>query len=453
MHPSHNQLRLPKMPGSGQLLPPSVSQSGQRLTWLEGIRITAAVLILIYHYQLLFTDYAFAPQPTGLIENWQRLWLASGHLGSGLARWSSLPGWFGYQFVDVFVLISGFSLVLSLKGQPLKVWSFLQQRLLRILRPFWTIAWLSYPILWMIGRATHSYIPSIWNGFAGISFPLLYEYSGQLLLSTSGPWWFVPLIMSFAAVFPVLWKLQARWGMVNLLRLTTIVTLLYRTLAVYGLGGHPTYVMFATPSGWQPFVPFVAKLSTFVIGMWVATSYQQFRGPLWWSNRRSLQLGLPIYAIGFICQFYTWGWIVADGLIAIGLSLICMVIFRTLADQFALGKVFKYLGKHSYSYFLVHNFVIDRLVRLVIKDDLSVYYFYLPIAVVGTFAIAIGVDALTPKLTVIGQQLIRRADQALIRDYRFRRRQEKLSSWQPHHPQNLPPLPQDDRIPVRSKSQ
>jgi hypothetical protein len=70
----------------------------QRLAWIEGIRIFAAVLILVYHYQLLFTDYAFAPQPTGLGDNLTRLWAASGKLGSGWARWASLPGWFGYQF-------------------------------------------------------------------------------------------------------------------------------------------------------------------------------------------------------------------------------------------------------------------------------------------------------------------------------------------------------------------
>jgi peptidoglycan/LPS O-acetylase OafA/YrhL len=388
---------------------------GQRLTWLEGIRMFAALLILVYHYQLLFSDYAFAPQPTGIAANLARLWQASQRFGMGWGAVGSLPGWFGYQFVDVFVLISGFSLVLSLKGQPLQVGRFLKQRLLRILWPFWVIAWLSYPVLCAIGFATNTYIPRPWNAFAGMSFPLLYEYGGHLLLSTSGPWWFLPLIMSFAAMFPVLWHLKGRWGIRNVLWVTILVTLGYRALAVYGLGGHPTYVMFATSAGWQPFVPFIAKLGTFAMGMWAAICYLAGRGPLWWTLSRSLAIGIPVYAVGFICQFYTWGWIIADSLIAIGLSLICMAVFRGLTDRLPLGKIFKYLGRHSYSYFLIHNFVIDRLIRLVIRDDLSAYYFYLPIAVVGTFGLAIAVDAVTPKIENWVTHLWQRGDRYLSR--------------------------------------
>ena len=44
---------------------------GKRLAWLEGIRIFAAVILLIYHAQLLFTTYAYTPQPTGIVENFR----------------------------------------------------------------------------------------------------------------------------------------------------------------------------------------------------------------------------------------------------------------------------------------------------------------------------------------------------------------------------------------------
>ncbi|MBD2019077.1 acyltransferase family protein, partial [Leptolyngbya sp. FACHB-36] len=127
----------------------------QRLAWLEGIRISAAVLLLLYHAQLLFTGYAYTPQPTGLLDNLQQLLSVSGSPDAGpLTGILTAPIWFGFQFVDVFVLLSGFSLVLSLKGKPLEVGSFLKRRVLRILWPFWTVAWLSYPILWAIGTAT-----------------------------------------------------------------------------------------------------------------------------------------------------------------------------------------------------------------------------------------------------------------------------------------------------------
>jgi peptidoglycan/LPS O-acetylase OafA/YrhL len=400
-------------------LKPAKINKNQRLSWLEGIRIFAATVILLYHYQLLFTNYAFTPQPTGFMANLSQVSAMSAKLGSGLGQWLSQPIWFGYQFVDVFVLMSGLSLVLSLKGQPIQTGSFLKKRIWRILLPFWTVAWLSYPILWSIGKCTNTYIPDAWHMFAGGTFPLLFEYGGRLLLSTSGPWWFLPLILSFTAVFPLLWHLVQRWGMRNLLWVTTGLTLVYRTLAVYAFDGHPTYAIVAADAGWQPFVPFVAKLGTFTLGMWAALQYQKLRGPLCWSTRRALLVGLLIYAIGFICQFYQWGWIVADELNAIGLSLGCMVISRFLADRLNLAKVLTRLGKHSYSYFLIHNFVVDRLIRLVVKEDLAAYYRYLPLALVLTLILAIGVDQLTPQVEKVMRSSWAWCDRALRKPQRI----------------------------------
>jgi peptidoglycan/LPS O-acetylase OafA/YrhL len=375
------------------IYPPKI----QRLAWLEGIRFFAAVAILLYHFQLLFSDYAFAPQGTGLGANWDRILGASGLFGQHWGGYGlSLGSWFGYQFVDWFVLVSGFSLVLSLKGKPLAVGAFLKERLWRILLPFWTTGLLAYPVLWAVGGLTNTYSPDAWHSFAGLTFPLLFEFGGRLLLSTSGPWWFVPLIVSFAIVFPGLWKLAERWGMGRLVGASIAVTLIYRLLSVYILGGHPTYAMQETVAGWQPFVPFVAKLGTFVVGMAVAVTYTQGRGVMFWSGRRALGVGLPLYTLGFVCQFYALGWVVADGLIALGLGLVTMALFRPLARLDFLGRGLTYLGKHSYSYFLVHNFVIDRLVRLWVKQDLDRYYWGLLFAILGTFGLALVIDALTP---------------------------------------------------------
>lgn len=389
----------------------------QRLAWLEGIRILAAVLLLLYHAQLLFTGYAYTPQPTGLAANLRQLVTPiEGAIDPGLPlRLLGIPAWFGFQFVDVFVLIGGFSLVLSLRGQPLEVGRFLKRRILRILWPFWTVAWLSYPILWAIGVATHSYIPSVWHTFAGATFPLLFDYGGELLLATSGPWWFVPLILSFALLFPFLWYLLQRWGAANLLLVSTVLTIVYRALAVYQFGGHPTYVILDTPTDWHPFLIFLAKLSTFVLGMVVAQLYGQGKGPLFWRPHRALLIGVPIYALGFICQFYRAGWVVVDLLLPIGLALCCMVLFRAIAQPSPLKPVLAWLGAHSYTYFLLHNFVVDRTIRLVVRDNLSLYYWLLPLMVIGTLILAVLADYASPLLQGLVSGLLRDLDYVLTR--------------------------------------
>ncbi len=369
----------------------------QRLAWLEGIRIFAAVLLLLYHAQLLLTKYAFTPQPTGLVANFNQLFTASKSLGDRLT-FASLPVWFGYQFVDVFVLISGFSLVLSLKGKPIELVSFLKRRFLRILLPFWTVAWLSYPVLWAIGKLTNSYVPDSWHTFAGMTFPLLFDYGGDILLPTNGPWWFVPLILSFALIFPALWYLLQRWGGRNLLIASIVITFVYRAFAVYVFGGHPTYAIVSASAGWQPFVPFIAKLSTFVLGMIVAVQYSQGKGAIFWRSQRALLVGGIVYAIGFVGQFYRFGWIFDDFFLAIGLTLCCMVVFRYLSDRLRLGAIMAWLGLHSYSYFLIHNFVVDRTLNLYVQGDLSRYYKVLPLMIVGTLLLAIVADRATPLL-------------------------------------------------------
>ncbi len=389
----------------------------QRLAWLEGIRIFAAVLLLLYHAQLLFTGYAYTPQPTGLADNLRQIIApVEGAADSGLlVRLLSIPAWFGFQFVDVFVLISGFSLVLSLKGKPLEVGSFLKRRVSRILWPFWTVAWLSYPVLWAIGVATSSYVPNLWHTFAGVTFPLLFDYSGELLLATSGPWWFVPLILSFAVIFPFLWGLLERWGSANLLLISTLLTVAYRVLAVYQFEGHPTYVILDTPSDWHPFLIFLSKLSTFVLGMVVAKLYLQGKGPVFWRSQRALLLGVPIYAIGFVCQFYRAGWVFVDLLLPIGLTLCCMVLFRAIAQVPFLERGLIWLGAHSYSYFLIHNFVVDRTIRLVVQDDLFLYQCLLPLMIIGTLMLAVLSDYASPLIQRLVTSLLRDLDYVLTR--------------------------------------
>ncbi|MBF2027566.1 MAG: acyltransferase [Oscillatoriales cyanobacterium C42_A2020_001] len=388
--------------------------TSQRIAWLEGVRIFAAVMILLYHAQLLITHYAYTPQPSGLVENARSLVAASAHLGlSPGAAIAALPIWFGFQFVDVFVLISGFSLVLSLKGQPLNTGIFLKQRFSRILFPFWTVVWLSYPVLWLIGSLTQSYIPPVWHFFAAVTFPLLFDYSGELLLPISGPWWFVSLILSFTLIFPFLWKRLQTWGARNLLIVSVAITVGYRALAVYAFGGHPTYVILDTPASWFPFLAFIAKLSTFVVGMAIAQDYLQRRGVLFWQPLTALLIGVPLYIAGFISQFYSAGWIVADLLTPLGLTLCCMAGFKWLERLLGSQTLLVKLGAHSYTYFLIHNFVVDRTLTLYVKQILWRYYFSIPLMLAGTLALSIIADKFTPLFQRSLQTLFKKVDSAL----------------------------------------
>lgn len=398
--------------------------SRRQIIWLEGIRVLAAVSILLYHAQLLFSDYAYTPQPDGLRKNLAAIIEASQSFGhsygqslgqSGLALAISGPLWFGFQAVDVFVLLAGFALVLSLhrKAYPLSAGEFIGHRLLRILWPFWTVAWLAYPVLWLIGVATNSYRPGPWDVFAGATYPLLFDFEGKTLSNTSGPWWFIPLVISFALISPLLWYLLKRWGTRNLLVVSLLITVVYRYAAVYHFGGHLTYSILETPHDWLPFLSCLAKLSTFVVGMAMADAYCKHQGPLFWRPQRLLAVGLLTYAVGFVAQFYRMGWILCDLLMPIGLVMCAVVFLRLLSALPRIRAAMRQLGSHSYSFFLIHGFVIDRTLNLWVKGSLSRYWLSLPLMIVATFALAVIADALRPWIQRVVMHLWRDIDYLL----------------------------------------
>lgn len=382
----------------------------QRLAWLEGIRILAVVMLLLYYAQMGFTGSAYTPQPTGLVSNLRHLATAMSTFPKqgALPYFLSLPSWFGFQFIDVFVLISGFSLMLSLRGKSLNVGTFLRRRLLQILFPFWVVLWLSFPIMWAIAMAFKTDFPNPWYVFAGISFPLVYDYNGEMLMATSRSWWFVSLIFSFAILFPFLWQLLQRWGSANLVLVCVLLTFSYRAIAIYVLGGHPTYVIWDTPAGWQPFAIFLPKLGTFAIGIAVGDLYLKDEGPVYWSYPRALTIGALIYVAGFIGQFYTWGWIFSDLLLSIGLGLGCMVMCRILAEQRQIALFFITMGGYSYTFFLLHGLVVDRSLQLVVQGNATRYAVMLPVMIGMTLVLAV--------LTVYISPLIQRIILGLLQD-------------------------------------
>mgnify|MGYP001796212764 CR=1 FL=1 len=381
-----------------------------RLAWVDGLRIFATVMIFLYHAQMLFTQYRYTPQPNGLMDNLQQL-IPGGDLET-LSGWGYLlgtPALFGFQFVDVFILISGFSLVLTIRQRSFDWLAFWHKRLRRLLWPLWTVALVSYPILWIMGAATQSDGPSAWHFFAASTFPLAYDYGGGVSVF----WWFIPLILGFSLCFPWLYQLMYRWGGRNLVVASVVVTLGYRTLATYPFGGQPTYTMLDTPP--LPFYVLLAKLSTFVVGMAVAQAYKHGRGVLFWPQARALQVGLILYGIGFVCQFYRLGWVVCDLLLPLGLGLVGLVVCRWLTAAGGLRHLALGLGKHSYSFFLVHGFVVDRTLDLLVKGDGVRYAIALPLMLLGTLILAAILDAVTPLLQRVATRLWQDIDYLLAR--------------------------------------
>ena len=137
-------------------------------------------------------------------------------------------------------------------------------------------------------------------------------------------------------------------------------------------------------------------------------------------------MGGLLYAAGFVSQFYTPGWVVCDLLISLGLSTLGMVLCRWLTSVGWSRQLALNLGKYSYSFFLVHGFVVDRTLSLWVNEDAMRYAIALPLMLLGTLICAAIADAVTPLL----QRMLSRLWQDL--DYLLSRKPAAVApSWVP----------------------
>jgi hypothetical protein len=72
------------------------------------------------------------------------------------------------------------------------------------------------------------------------------------------------------------------------------------------------------------------------------------------------------------------------------------------------------LGFHTYHFFLIYNFVVDRTIRLAIEDPPVSYSQILPLMVVGTLILSVLADYTTPLIQQLTMAILRSVDHALI---------------------------------------
>lgn len=115
-----------------------------------------------------------------------------------------------------------------------------------------------------------------------------------------------------------------------------------------------------------------------------------------------------------------------------------MVLLRGLGQSTGLRQIMIGLGAHSYSYFLTHNFVVDRGVNLVIGSNLTIYRLMLPIMAIGSLIFSILADYTTPLIQRIVLAMLRNVDYVLMIVP-----EQQVCTWDPHR---------GDRVSYRGES-
>ncbi|MBF2027458.1 MAG: acyltransferase [Oscillatoriales cyanobacterium C42_A2020_001] len=296
----------------------------------------------------------------------------------------------GWQGVHPFIVFSGFGLTYSClvkRDQEINWKQWFLKRAQRILPAYWVVCFLG--LLLAIGVTAYSQescnlrdcgLRQTMQFFLEVSFLKVLSYRTMWSLFHLDHMWFVPLIVSLYAIFPLLFKFLVAQGDItkNCIRLLCIAVLaefFYRFLAIYLLDGFPIgyeNALFGIPTppaldslpawfpfqSYMPFGLFPSRIGEFVLGMFLAVAFvyhhkklnQIFSG---WM----VGAGVLVWVIG--CAFVyinRIGWVASDFLIALGLVLVCVNLawISQKHSSFVFSRL-SILGVWSYCVYLTHN--------------------------------------------------------------------------------------------------
>lgn len=307
-------------------------------------------------------------------------------------------GWFGWQGVHVFVVISGFTLTYARLtkggGETWRGWWL--RRAARILPTYWLIALTGFLLVLLLDRlvpaannpATAS--DHLWRLAADLTFLRNLSYK-TMLADPNSALWFIGLTISFYLAFPLLYAFisehRHRRSLIIFLLCAVAAEFVYRALAIYALDGVPVgyghgFLKFfgRVPRAadevaqgfafqlWAPFGIFISRVGEYALGMVAAVRLADDSGRFdrLLVNPWSALAGLAVW-LGGNALLYTgrWGWVVADFVIAAGL-IVWLVNLAEFARVRAarLFSGISWLGVWSYYLFLTHLLAGYAVARL-----------------------------------------------------------------------------------------
>lgn len=294
-------------------------------------------------------------------------------------------GWFGWQGVHVFIVLSGFGLTYScLKSDrraPWKPWFY--KRFRRILPVYWVVVLASLPLVLLFDIGPRPGIEAgLFRKF--LDFFLLTNVFEEFRGGGTGAFWYVPFIIGAYLLFPWFYEHLKKCSRLREYLLFFLgiaaIEILYRSIAIYLLDGQPIGYsdkffkwipdsvsalnqnpdwLFGLFQRRAPFGFIPARMTEFVLGMLAgfAAFYHPKKLQDWLFRRYTGWLGLVLW-LGAQALLYVglWGWIFADFAIALGL----IVWLLNLANfcrrsLFPIFQRLTWIGVWSYYIYLTHQ--------------------------------------------------------------------------------------------------
>jgi peptidoglycan/LPS O-acetylase OafA/YrhL len=309
-------------------MPPASLQPGQRLPFIDALRGIAAMAVVgnhLYFKNLLPVGSTRLPEPLHWI-------FAHGHLG-----------------VPIFFVLSGFVIPYSIGARhvtPRFFGTFVLRRSIRLDPAYWTVIFLSVALAFASNRFLHAGMPI--PSAAQVASHFVYAQDMLGYGNIVGAFWTLCIEFQFYLAFVLLvglaqWLARRHDGA----RPGPTYALLFGPLFLWSL---------AIAVGWLPrpwpgaFVPFWYAFTLGALASWVATARL---ADGWLAAAVVLVLAATVYA-----PMET----AITALVTV--ALVYLAVRTGGIARWTLGRPLQYLGRISYSLYLIHIDIGSRVVRI-----------------------------------------------------------------------------------------
>lgn len=333
----------------------------QKFLWVEAIKAIALLWIFLNHISEQLFGYPLISNPISGWPPYSERLAQLIPLG-GYGAWN-IPvnilryvGWFGDQGVQLFIIISGFGLTWGLlnrqANKPVSLIPFYRSRAERIYPLWWGVHILFIGTWFVTGWGLSLFDPATVLSFVGV------RITPGLLYYFSPAWWYFWLLVQLYLIFPFLWNGLRKWGSFKLLLWSSVVAFAIRGV---GLLAFDSYL-----DAWSRGAIFITRLPEFVFGISLASwmfTYSAAAQKYLTSWKTSLA-SILIYAAGIYLSLSLPGMTFAPFLLGVS----SFVLLYQACDKILLAsprwlqESAEWLGKHSYSFYLIHHPIILALV-------------------------------------------------------------------------------------------
>lgn len=333
----------------------------QKDVLIERIRGFSILFIVLYHFLIAFPgSYKIIGDVGDKFEFVKAYFIFHNDL---LASILAVFFRFGWQFVGIFLVISGFGLTYVYLKNSENNHIFLLKRIKNIF-PLWHVSILfSYIMNIVLYGNFEKFLyknPSIAlsDYFYLFLFPFLFDYGYQIINVVNDTLWYMILVFQFYLFFPFLSYVLTKIGVRRFLMLSIFVSIAYRLAIVilYPADSLP----FNYASSEQAFLmkTVLARCAEFSLGM--VMGYEYFKNHTNYLNRLSFLMfvvSVIIWILGNLMSLYRFGWIISDLLITVGLLNITGYLLRYMSFN-SINIFFERLGAMSLNIYLFHGRIL-----------------------------------------------------------------------------------------------